>query len=247
MKKKPAKSTLTGSNLPRIVSGLRKQVVSLGQIHYNSKQDVNFKEWAQRTLYLIKAGFGEGSRYDDVESAIDEMPEKNTTKWSDGAQRYVYWLERKSGSAQEEEEDDEIVSSRNATFNQRQWDSDYQKAKGWLQKLLKLCVEELDLLTPEEPKVSKGAKNTLIATQITSVQIDLKSEIKNLVNFVHENEADSEKADDVASKIRELGTELEKESTKWSAVKDIIIWIANYSKDLFVKVLPILLDHYGKH
>ena len=47
-------------------------------------------------------------------------------------------------------------------------------------------------------------------------------------------------------KVKELGEELKKETTKWSTVKDVVIWIANYSKDLFVKILPILLEHYSK-
>jgi hypothetical protein len=227
------KQQINTENLPKILKGLKKQVVSLGQIHYESKNEENFKEWRQRTLYLVNAAFGQGQRCDDLEDAIDSMPEKNTTKGSYGSERYIYWLETEDGDEGE--------------FNQERWDEDYKKAKNWIQKLIKLYIEELELLSPPtEPKARSGSKNTLIATQITDVKIDIKTEVKNLVSYIHENESDPQKAEEAESKVKELGEELQKDTTKWSVVKDILIWIANYSKDLFIKVLPILLNHYGK-
>ena len=43
-------------------------------------------------------------------------------------------------------------------------------------------------------------------------------------------------------KLDELKNELEKPSKNWDVIKPILIWILNFSKDLFLKVLPILLQ-----
>lgn len=230
------KQHFISENSAKILKGLRKQVVSLGQIHYESKKEENFKEWKQRTLYLARAGFGDGQQLSELERAIEKMPEKDDTEGQfSGYNRYKYWLEGEG-----EDENDGGV------FNQEIWDEDYKKAKNWIQKLIKLYIEELELLAPTETKLRSGAKNVLIATQTTNIKIDINTEIKNLIHYVHENEADQEKAKEAEEKIKQLGDELGKNPSKWSVIKDLLIWIANYSKDLFIKVLPILLDHYNK-
>lgn len=227
------KQQINTDNIPKVIKGLKKQVVSIGQIHYDSQKEENFKEWQQRTLYLVEAGLGDGDRLSNVESAINKMPEKDDTEGQYSEKRYKYWLDT-------DESDDE-------KFNQDRWDEDYKKAKNWIQKLIKLYIEELELLTPVvESKIRSGAKNTLIATQVMDVKIDIKNEVKNLISYIHESESDPEKAVEAENKVKELGEELQKDTTKWSVVKEVLIWIANYSKDLFVKILPILLNHYSK-
>ena len=255
------KSQVNTDNIPKVIKGLRKQVVSIGQIHYESKDEENFKEWRQRTLYLVNAAFGQGQRYDDLEEAIDSMPEKDATRGSYNSTK-IYWdtvaveddentdndeneeCEESEGS---EYDEDEYYETKDV-FNQEKWDEDYKKAKNWIQKLIKLYIEELELLTPSEPKAAtrRGARNTLIATQTTDIKIDIKTEVKNLISYIHENESDPEKAKEAETKIKELGDELQKDTTKWSVVKDTLMWIANYSKDLFIRALPILLEHYGR-
>lgn len=43
-------------------------------------------------------------------------------------------------------------------------------------------------------------------------------------------------------KLRSLKDELEKTDKDWEKIKSILIWILNFSKELFLKVLPILLE-----
>lgn len=53
-----------------------------------------------------------------------------------------------------------------------------------------------------------------------------------------------EKTEDEESKIqlRALRDELEKEDKNWDKIKKVLIWILNFSKDLFLEVLPIILQ-----
>ncbi len=227
-----------GANLTKIIAGLKRQIISLGQLHYQSQKDTNFKEWRERTLYLLKLGFGGGKEYEDVDDAIEKMPEKDDTegRYTDN-ERYKYWLEDEDGSDDGEE----------GKFNEDRWKKDYTDAKNWIQRLLKLRIEELELLTTESsvPERPRGSKNVQIATQVVDVKIDLSTEVNHLVGFVHENEPDPSKAKEAEEKIRALESELKQKSSRWSEVKELLIWIANYSKDLFLKALPIILAHYG--
>lgn len=45
-------------------------------------------------------------------------------------------------------------------------------------------------------------------------------------------------------KLSELKDELEKPNKNWDTIKNILIWILNFSKDLFLQVLPIILEKY---
>jgi len=53
-----------------------------------------------------------------------------------------------------------------------------------------------------------------------------------------------EKIDDEEGRtqLRELRDELEKDSKNWEKIKKILIWILNFSKELFLEVLPIILQ-----
>lgn len=47
--------------------------------------------------------------------------------------------------------------------------------------------------------------------------------------------------DEEKEKLTELNEELEKSTKDWNKIKNILIWILNFSKDLFIQVLPELL------
>ena len=51
-----------------------------------------------------------------------------------------------------------------------------------------------------------------------------------------------ESGDGSREKLRQLENELKKPQKNWEAIKPILIWILNFSKELFIKILPILLE-----
>ncbi len=53
-----------------------------------------------------------------------------------------------------------------------------------------------------------------------------------------------EKEEEAKLKLRELEEELNKTSKSWETIKEILAWMMNFSKDLFIKVIPILLEKY---
>ena len=61
--------------------------------------------------------------------------------------------------------------------------------------------------------------------------------IQNTINQLIEKSSNEEERD----KLNELKEELEKPEKDWGRIKDILIWILNFSKDLFIQILPELL------
>ncbi len=43
-------------------------------------------------------------------------------------------------------------------------------------------------------------------------------------------------------KLNELKTELSKGIKNWEVIKNILIWILNFSKDLFLQVIPLIIE-----
>ncbi len=46
-------------------------------------------------------------------------------------------------------------------------------------------------------------------------------------------------------KLIELDKELKSPNKNWEKIKSILVWVADFSKDLFFQLLPIILKHYG--
>lgn len=52
----------------------------------------------------------------------------------------------------------------------------------------------------------------------------------------------SQNGGEAAEKLKTLKGELGKKERNWDVIKSSLIWILNFSKELFLKVLPILLE-----
>ena len=64
-------------------------------------------------------------------------------------------------------------------------------------------------------------------------------EINYTINDLIEEESNDEGKD----KLRELKKELDKPTGNWDTIKNLLIWILNYSKELSLKTIPIILQH----
>ena len=70
-------------------------------------------------------------------------------------------------------------------------------------------------------------------------QNDFSLEINYTINDLIENETDEESKE----KLEELKEELKKSDKNWDKIKSIIVWIINFSKDLFLQIIPIILKN----
>lgn len=83
----------------------------------------------------------------------------------------------------------------------------------------------------ESPQVVIMNKNQ------NEVTVQVNYTISQLINSAEGEEKE---------KLQTLKEELEKPNHQWDKIKPILIWVANFSQELFFKVLPILLEKFNK-
>jgi len=121
-------------------------------------------------------------------------------------------------------------------------------AKEKFKNLVTVFVSELELDFEEEPKIkSKKSGNISVKmenTQTINQTMDISIQIKSIIQNIKQNEPDSKKAQEAEQKLKELETEVKSGSPAWSKIKDILVWLLNFSRDAFLQVLPIILQAY---
>lgn len=97
-----------------------------------------------------------------------------------------------------------------------------------------MCVAFLE----DRLNISDTNLNTSNESGVTIInQNTLAMNIQNTINELIESSSNEEERE----KLTELNEELEKPEKDWDKIKNILIWILNFSKDLFIQVLPELL------
>lgn len=69
-----------------------------------------------------------------------------------------------------------------------------------------------------------------------------QNEVSVQINYTFNDIIEELEGEEEKEQIRELRDELEKDHKNWEKIKEILIWCLNFSKDNFLKILPILLQ-----
>ncbi|HRX63830.1 MAG TPA: hypothetical protein P5060_01865 [Candidatus Absconditabacterales bacterium] len=201
--------------IEKIIKKLKYQNASIGRVEIVNISDTKFKNRRYKSEYLIRNAFPKDKGRHM--DVFESMINESVGNFS-GMKGY---------------KDTKII--------------DVRKFKDDIQNYLKNCIEELEL-TNEGIKKTSGNKTTTIkiANKNFSIQdITIKNSIKNAIDFIKQNESDLEKVKEAEKKLKDLEKEISKKDTKWITVKDILKYFADFGKDVFLTILPIVLKHYG--
>lgn len=69
-----------------------------------------------------------------------------------------------------------------------------------------------------------------------------QNEISLQINYTINDLIDKTDDEKGKTQLRELKDELEKPNKNWEKIKSILIWVLNFSKELFLEILPIILQ-----
>lgn len=69
-----------------------------------------------------------------------------------------------------------------------------------------------------------------------------QNEISLQINYTINDLINSSYDEESKKKLEELRDEIEKPNKNWETIKNTLIWILNFSKELFLKIIPILLE-----
>lgn len=177
---------------------------------------------------------------------FEDRDAKNFTKWYSLTENLVI---RSFGQKSNQLSQLQVLRHRMRAAN----DADYEirskpvipESKEKFKDLLSVFIDELNLeVENENPTGSKGINVKVNTNQQVSQTINLSVSINSIIDNIRNNEPDEARVDEAELKLRELEKEINENNPAWSKVKDILIWILNFSKDAFLQVLPIILDKY---
>ena len=114
--------------------------------------------------------------------------------------------------------------------------------------LLANFIKELKLSTSQN---IRSTDKTTIAprfhqTAIQTTNIKIEQTIENIIRVIREKEPDEAKALEAEKYLNEFKEEIKKDSPVWANVKNILVWLLNFSRDTFLQILPYLLEKYNK-
>lgn len=69
-----------------------------------------------------------------------------------------------------------------------------------------------------------------------------ESEFSLEINYTINELISKQENEESKGKLKDLKEELSKGEKNWENIKNILIWILNFSKDLFIQVIPIILQ-----
>jgi hypothetical protein len=125
---------------------------------------------------------------------------------------------------------------------------DTQEVKDKFKNLITVFISELELDFEDESKITtKKAGNMSVRmknTQTINQTLNISTTIENIIENIKQVESDQQRVTESEQKLRELETEIKSKSPTWSKIKDILIWLLNFSRDAFLQVLPIILEKY---
>lgn len=113
---------------------------------------------------------------------------------------------------------------------------DVNVVRAQMQAVITLLEEEHDF-TSQSAVPSPAI--VIMNQNSNKVSLDINYTINDLIIKIEDEE--------VKEKLKKLDDELAKPSANWDIIKNILIWILNFSKDLFLQVLPILIQRYFKN
>lgn len=127
----------------------------------------------------------------------------------------------------------------------------YLKGLQGAEVTIKAALRKLELfgVKPQiqhEDKKSKGI-TVQVTNNLTNQQsVNMSVTFDQIISTIQNSNYSEEEKQEATNKVSELKEELEKENPAWEKIKTILSWILNFSKEVFIQVLPYILEKYSK-
>jgi hypothetical protein len=126
----------------------------------------------------------------------------------------------------------------------------YLKGLQRAETTIKAALNKLELFgfkpTLPDSRLAKNGLTVQITNSLSNQQsVNLSVSFEQIIEIIDQTQSTNEEKVEAKSKVNELKEEINKENPSWDKVKGVLIWLINFSKEVFLKVLPYILDKYG--
>jgi len=135
-----------------------------------------------------------------------------------------------------------LTTDESLDFSLYNWSSNTFKTK--MTNLLGNFISELELLVPASSKRPRGISMKMSNTQTVNQLLDLNIVVNSVIEDVKANEPDSNRVAEAEKALRQFGLDMNKEKPEWSKIKNALIWALGFSKDVFLQLVPIVMQKY---
>ncbi len=117
---------------------------------------------------------------------------------------------------------------------------------------IKAALNKLELFgyTPQSVSENKSGDSHGITIQITNnlqneQTVNLTVNFDQIFQYIDSLDTEEQEKQSAKDKVKELQDELEDENPSWEKVRNALIWLLNFSREVFLKVLPYILEKYS--
>lgn len=127
----------------------------------------------------------------------------------------------------------------------------YLKGLQTAEVTVKAALRKLELfgIKPQirATKIGDRGLTIQITNNLSNQQsVNLSVSFEDIVQMIQESTYTDEKKKEATNQVQELQEELKKDNPSWEKVKGVLVWLLNFSREVFLKVLPYILDKYTK-
>lgn len=256
---------------PIMLEKLKDLRKAVGLRKFMSSDDRSYTQWKNEAENLVIRIFGESSnQYDQFHDIVywyeDKEPSKPTQ--SDNAAYYRMldngyskeqiermsdeeWgklLKEKGVLKQLEKEQKEALN----TYVEK-LDHHTSQFKEKMRDAFTAWINEIELFVPVSDTPTRGGssggtriKNIQNQKVAVSVFVNIDQTFQTIIEKIKADEPDETRVKEAEENLSVLKEEVKKENPQWSTIKKVLEWALNFGRDVFIQILPILLEKYGK-
>lgn len=211
--------------LSRLTAGLRRQRDRIDDLKPLNSESPDYEAWRTKTMELVRrAGVSEFvNQFSDIFSVYGALVFPGESPEERRARERPYYLEK-------------LESAR---------------------ALLTSLIETLEELGPTPPKREVSVKETMpdgvpaatvnvsVVTQVVN-QLAIQSNFVLLADEIKALPLTDEQKAEGAKMLGELEQEIRSASPRWDRIKTIVKWLIDHAWEVFIKVIPHLLEAYAR-
>lgn len=256
---------------PVMLNKLKDLRKGVGLRRFESSEDRSYTQWKNEAENLIIRIFGEGSnQYDQFHEIVYWYGDKEPGEPSQ-SENAAYYRMLELGHTKEqiermsEEEWAKLLKEKGVLKElekeQKEEEKEYREKldahtstfKDKMRDAFTAWINEIELFIPvsdQSPRhrFHSGTRINNVQNQKVdvSVVINIDQIIQTTIEKIKADEPDEQRVREAEENLNALKDEVKKENPQWSTIKKILEWALNFGRDVFIQILPILLEKYGK-
>lgn len=211
----------------------------VGLRKFTFAKDRSYTQWKARTENTTIRIFGEKSnQLRQFRDAISWYQDTYLDSYSTGLDKEFERLD----DTNIDDDDKKICVDHTQTFKNKMRDI----LGAWIEEI-EYLMKSKSLAPTSKTSKQNGAKPKNIQVQKVdiSIQLNIDQTITTIIENIKSQEPEEKRIKEAESQLKNFSDEIKKTQPEWSKIKKTLEWALNFGRDVFIQILPILLQKYN--